>query len=152
LEEAHRQLRAAEKHKDEYGRGMGEYKHWQAVIQAHANSPLPGKRYRQVITSLGPAAIVPIPGEPFAETVLRLRQYSPAQYTLCASTSCGSNGYFATRESLHRGGYEVWVAKALGAYILAENIDDVLVEENVKLVRQAYLQGNAEKDTTPDKE
>ena len=152
LEEARRQLTAAEEHKDEYGRGMCEYKHWQAVIQAHADSPLPGKRYRQVITALGPAAIVPIPGEPFAETVLRLRQYSPAQYTLCASTSCGSNGYFATRESLHRGGYEVWIAKALGAYILAENIDDVLVEENVKLVRQAYLQGNAEKDTAPDKE
>jgi len=138
LEEARRQLAASEERKDQYGKGMCDYKHWQAVIRAHTGSTLAGKRYRQVITALGPLAFVPIPGEPFAETVLRLRQFSPAQYTLCASTSCGSNGYFATRESLHRGGYEVWIARALGAYILAENIDDVLVEENLKLLRKVY--------------
>ena len=43
-----------------------------------------------------------------------------------------------TRESLHRGGYEVWVARAFGAYILVENIDDVLVEENLKLLRDLH--------------
>ena len=101
-------------------------------------APVSGKNYRQVILRLGPLAIVPFPGEPFADIVLRLRDLSPAQYTLCASTSCGSNGYLVTRESLHRGGYEVWVARAVGAYILAENIDDVLVEENMRLLTQAY--------------
>ncbi len=34
--------------------------------------------------------------------------------------------------------YEVWVARAMGAYILTENIDDVLVEENMRLLTQAY--------------
>ena len=54
------------------------------------------------------------------------------------STSCGNNGYFPTRESLHRGGYETWIGQALGAYLLAEDIDDVLVEENLKLIEQLH--------------
>ncbi|MDD9997644.1 MAG: neutral/alkaline non-lysosomal ceramidase N-terminal domain-containing protein [Rhodospirillaceae bacterium] len=138
LEEAERAFALTKSEKDEPGKGMCEYKHWEAVIHAHKTEPLPGTTYRQVITALGPIAFVPFPGEPFAEIVLRLRQYSPFQYTLCASTSCGSYGYFATRDSLHRGGYEVWVAKAFGAYILAENIDDVLVEENLALLRNLH--------------
>ena len=105
---------------------------------AHTAPPLRGKSYRQVITAFGPVAIVPFPGEPFAETVLRLREFSPFQYTLCASTSCGNNGYFPTRESLHRGGYETWIGQALGAYLLAENIDDVLVEENLILLARLF--------------
>ena len=117
---------------------MCDYKHWQAVLRAQEGEPESGKMYVQVVTRLGPVAIVPFPGEPFAEIVLRLRHLSPAQYTLCANTSCGNNGYFATRESLHRGGYEIWIANALGAYTLAENVDDVLVEENLKLLRLAY--------------
>lgn len=138
LEEAEREFALTKSEKDEPGKGMCEYKHWEAVIHAHKTEPLPGTTYRQVITALGPIAFVPFPGEPFAEIVLRLRQYSPFQYTLCASTSCGSYGYFVTRDSLHRGGYEVWVAKAFGAYILAENIDDVLVEENLALLRNLH--------------
>lgn len=96
----------------------------------------------RTITRLGPLALVPFPGRPFAEIVLRLRQASPFAYTLCASTSCGNNGYFVTRESLHRGGYENWVDKALGAYLLADGIDDVLVESNLKLLRA--LMGDGE--------
>ncbi len=137
-DEASRNLAEVEPHRNEYGKGMCEFKYWQAVVSAQQTTPVSGKNYLQVILRLGPVAIVPFPGEPFAETVLRLRDLSPAQYTLCASTSCGSNGYFVTRESLDRGGYEVWVARAMGAYILAENIDDVLVEENMKLLTQAY--------------
>ncbi len=137
-DEASRNLAEAELHRNEYGRGMCEYKYWQAVVRSQQAAPVSGKNYLQVILRLGPIAIVPFPGEPFAEIVLRLRDFSPAQYTLCASTSCGSNGYFVTRESLDRGGYEVWVARAMGAYILAENIDDVLVEKNLRLLTEAY--------------
>ena len=139
IHEARRHLAEAEPHKDKYGRGMCEYKYWQAVVRAHKAAPVSGKSYFQVILRVGPVAIVPFPGEPFAEIILRLRHLSPAQYTLCASTSCGSNGYLVTRESLHRGGYEVWVARAMGAHILVENMDDILVEENGKLLRQAYV-------------
>lgn len=142
LEEAQRQLALAAPRREQYGAGMCEYKHWQAVIDAHAQAPRAGKVYMQTITRLGPLALVPFPGEPFAEIVLRLRHASPFAYTLCASTSCGNNGYFVTRESLHRGGYENWVGKALGAYLLADGIDDVLVESNLKLLRA--LMGDGE--------
>lgn len=103
----------------------------------------------QTITRLGPVAIVPFPGEPFAEIVLRLRVASPFAHTLCASTTNGSFGYFVTRESLHRGGYEVWVARAFGAYILAENIDDVLVETNLHLLRELQRSSAPVADLTP---
>ena len=134
--EAEAQFKAAAPDKDQYGRGMCEYRHWQAVLQAHDTEAVSGRRYEQVLTRLGPLALVPFPGEPFVEIVLRLRDLSPFQYTLCASTSCGNNGYLVTRESLHRGGYEVWVTKAVGPYILAEHIDDVLVQENLALLRR----------------
>ena len=134
--EAEAQFNAAATDKDQYGRGMCEYRHWQAVLQAHDTEAVSGRRYEQVLTRLGPLALVPFPGEPFVEIVLRLRDLGPFQYTLCASTSCGNNGYLVTRESLHRGGYEVWVTKAVGPYILAEHIDDALVQENLALLRR----------------
>jgi neutral ceramidase len=136
LGEARRELSAAEADKDKPGPGIMNYRHWQAVVAAHAQPAQDGKAYRQTLLQLGPLAFVPFPGEPFAEIVLRLRQRSPYQHTLCLSTSCGNNGYFPTRESLHRGGYEVWVARAFGARIVAENIDDVLVRENLALLRR----------------
>jgi hypothetical protein len=81
-------------------------------------------------------SIVPMPGEMFSGISLRIRQGSPFQYTLCCSVSNGSLGYLPTREARHRGGYECWVGKAAGAYLLADNIDDALVEQNLKLIRK----------------
>jgi hypothetical protein len=138
VEEARRNLATAEPGKDRWGQPMCDYRHWQAVLQAHEGPVEDGTRFTQTITRLGPVALVPFPGEPFAEIVLRLRAYSPFLHTLCASTTNGSFGYFVTRESLHRGGYEVWVAKAMGPYLLAENIDDVLVERNLQLLRELH--------------
>ncbi len=37
-------------------------------------------------------------------------------------------------------GYEVWVARAYGAYLPADNVDDILVQENVKCLQQAAQQ------------
>jgi hypothetical protein len=42
-----------------------------------------------------------------------------------------------TREARARGGYEVWVMRAFSAYLLAENLDDVLVMENMQLLKKA---------------
>jgi hypothetical protein len=136
LDEAQREWAAAKANKTKAGPGIMNYRHWQAVIAAHAGPPEMGKSYQQTLVQLGPVAFVPMPGEPFAEIVLRLRQRSPYQHTLCLSTSCGNTGYFPTRESLHRGGYEVWVARAFGARIVAEHIDDALVQENLSLLRR----------------
>ncbi|MDA0841067.1 MAG: neutral/alkaline non-lysosomal ceramidase N-terminal domain-containing protein [Planctomycetota bacterium] len=138
LKEAETELLSAEPNKEKYGRGMAEFSYWSAVIKAHKTEPLTGRPYLQTITRLGPVAIVPFPGEPFAETVLRMRNVSPFQFTLCASTSCGNNAYLCPREAYPRGGYEAWVGRALGAYLLAENIDDILVQQNLSLLQQAF--------------
>jgi len=138
LEEAERELAAAEPQKDTPGGPMAMYCYWRAVIEAY-RKPIPaGKPFSQVVTALGPVAFVPIPGEPFGETIMRLRDASPFQYTLGASTTSGNNGYFPTRESLHRGGYEVWVNRAISEYLFVENIDDVLIDRNLELLRSLH--------------
>ena len=38
-------------------------------------------------------------------------------------------------EARPRGGYELWAGKSAGAYLLADNIDDVLVSENLRRLR-----------------
>lgn len=136
LETAQVNLRKSESHKDQPGLGKAEYSYWQRVIREYELGIIQTEKLRfQTITRLGPIVFVPFSGEPFAEIVLRMRQYSPYAYTLCLSTTNGSDGYIPTRDSLHRGGYEVEVAKAFSAYILAEDIDDVLISENLQLIR-----------------
>lgn len=135
LAEAQEKLAAAAANKEQWGQPMCDYRHWQSVVNAHSAPPVIGVTFAQTITQLGPVALVPFPGEPFSEIVLRLRDQSPFQHTLCASTTNGSLGYFVTRESLHRGGYEVWVGKAYGPYILTETIDDALLDANLPLLR-----------------
>jgi hypothetical protein len=77
-----------------------------------------------------------MPGEMFSGISLRLRKASPFQYTLCCSVSNGSLGYLVAREARHRGGYEVWVGKSAGPYLLADTIDDALVEQNLNLLKK----------------
>lgn len=138
LDEAQQNLAIAEANKEQWGQPMCDYRHWQSVVNAHSAPPVTDISFTQTITRLGPVALVPFPGEPFTEIVLRLRDYSPFQHTLCASTTNGCLGYFVTRESLHRGGYEVWVGKAYGPYILAETIDDALIDANLSLLQALY--------------
>ncbi|MCC7492599.1 MAG: neutral/alkaline non-lysosomal ceramidase N-terminal domain-containing protein [Fimbriimonadaceae bacterium] len=135
LATAERELAAAASRRDEWGAGACNYRYWQAVIAAQGQPVPAGRPYRQSLTQLGPLALVPLPGEPFAAIVLRLRDGSPYQHTLVASTSNGAYGYFATREARARGGYEVWVARAFGAWLPSETIDDYLVQENLRLLR-----------------
>lgn len=135
LPEAKRSLETSTPHKDEWGSGMADFKYWQAVVEAHDEAPRKAMRFLQALTRLGPVVFVPFAGEPFTEIVLRLRHLSPFQHTLCASAANGSHGYYVTRESRLRGGYEVWVGRAYGAYLLADHIDDFLVEENLRLLK-----------------
>lgn len=135
LETAKEKLKLAENKKHIPGLDMADYLYWKLVIQEYENGNLlTGKTRIQTITRIGSIVMIPFSGEPFSEIVLRMRQYSPYQHTLCLSTTNGSDGYYATRDSLHRGGYEVLVAKAFSPYILAENIDDVLIKENLRLI------------------
>jgi neutral ceramidase len=137
LETAREKFKLAESRKHIPGLDMAEYMYWNFVIQEYEKgAPLTGKTRKQTITRIGSVVMIPFSGEPFAEIVLRMREYSHYQHTLCLSTTNGSDGYYATRDSLHRGGYEVLVAKAFSPYILSEDIDDVLIIENLRLIRK----------------
>jgi len=139
LADAQREMAQWEPRKNEWGTPMCEYKHNQSVIEAHQHPLLAGRPFAQTILCLGPLAIIPMPGEIFSGISLRLRRSSPFSYTLCCSVSNGSLGYVPTREARHRGGYECWVGKAAGPYLLADHIDDALVEQNLKLLRASKL-------------
>jgi len=117
-----------------------ELQYWKNVKDEYDKGDIRKEKVRlQTITRLGPVILVPFSGEPFAQIVLRLKTYSPFQHSLCLSTTNGSDGYYATRDSLHRGGYEVEVAKAFSPYIFAEDIDDVLIREHMSIIRAIYV-------------
>ena len=137
LEEAQKQLALADKNA-QWGEPFALRLYWQSVVEAYGHPLQSHRRFVQTLTQLGPVVIVPFAGEPFAEIALRLRQLSPFAYTLCAGTTNGKQGYYVTREARARGGYEVWVARAYGAYLLADDIDDVLVAQNAALLQKLY--------------
>ena len=60
-------------------------------------------------------ALVGFPGEPFAETGVRVRDASPFEYTHMAGYSNGVTGYVPTAEEFERGGYEPQWATAYTA-------------------------------------
>jgi len=138
LADAEQELAKWAPRKDEWGSPMCEYMHNRAVVEAHKQPLLKGRQFAQTITVIGPLAIVPMPGEIFSGISLRIRAGSPLQHTLCCSVSNGSLAYLPTREARHRGGYETWVGRGCGAYLLADNIDDALVTENLKLLRKIF--------------
>jgi len=128
---------ARENRGDGWGMQEAEYKYWEAVLgEITCGNSKSSDMFTQTITRIGPVAIVPFPGEPFSEISLRLRQYSPIQHTLAVSCSNGNFGYITTRDALHRGGYEAESRKMNSPYFLAENIDDVLIQENLRLLRK----------------
>lgn len=135
-EEAERELAARAGDENKRGSDGAEWNYWNAVLKAHDAPPQSSRVFQQTITRLGPLALVPFAGEVFAEIALRLKAASPFAHTLVAGTSNGSHGYYVTREGYGRGGYEPWVARAYGAYLLAPGVDDVLVQENLRLLQE----------------
>lgn len=136
LDEAQEKMKEWEGRKDEWGDPMCSYRYWKRVIEAHEH-PCPTHRpFQQTIINIDPLVLVPMPGEPFASTALRLRQWSPFQYTLTCGGTNGMLCYLPDRESRHRGGYETHVSIGTLTHLLADNIDDVLVSENVRLLEK----------------
>ncbi|MEO6907049.1 MAG: hypothetical protein ABI210_04085, partial [Abditibacteriaceae bacterium] len=138
LQETNLELEKYAGHENTRGSDGAEWSYWNAVSKAHQQPSQTGRRISQTITQIGPLSIVPFPGEVFSEIALRIKKHSPFQHTLCVGTCNGHLGYLVTRDARARGGYEVWVMRAFSAYLLAENLDDVLVMENVKLLRELF--------------
>ena len=143
IEHAKEQLKRWEHRKDESGAGKCNYRYWKRVIEAHNKPPIEYYPFRQTIITLGPIALVPLPGEPFTSINLRIRKHSPFQYTLICGGTNGTYSYLPDREARHRGGYETWVSRGLLTFLLADNIDDVLVEKNINLLNKIYKKDNS---------
>ena len=95
--------------------------HYQAVLAEWERGEIQTARpFHQIVLRVGEAALAPFPGEHFAETGMRLKQFSPFHPTITASTMNGHEAYFATREAIARGGYEKDINMALGAYLFGE--------------------------------
>ncbi len=94
--------------------------------------------YKQTVVSLGDIALVPFPFEIFSETSLRLREYSPFVYTLVLSNANGYEAYLPTEDQLVRGGYEVGCFRYNGAHPLVDCADQIILDENLRLLDAAY--------------
>lgn len=86
-----------------------------------------GKAYEYRLTCIkfgGDLAIVSMPGEPFTEIGLKVKEGSPFRTTFVVSHANGRCGYVPLRECFPRGGYEVLPTVTGG---VAEDTADVLV-------------------------
>ncbi len=115
----------------------GETAYARMVLEAHQQPVQQSVLTNATAFIIGPAAFLLMPGELFAGISLRLRHQSPYPYTMSCSLSDENLSYLVTRESRHRSGYEVEAGMYAGAYLLAENIDDILVENYIKLLTDA---------------
>ena len=80
---------------------------------------------------IGDAALVMIPGEPFAALGLELKLRSPFRPTLVVGLANGCSGYIPTEEAFQRGGYEVRTGEGsrlvptAGKQIIEHALDDL---------------------------
>lgn len=61
------------------------------------------------VVRIGRIAVVGLPGEPFNEIGTRIKQASPASFTICCGYTNAAPGYLPTTEEHSYGGYEVAV-------------------------------------------
>ena len=90
--------------------------------------------YPTTIAVIGDIALIPFPFEIFSEISMRLREYSGCQNTLCLSCANGYNAYLPTEDQLCRGGYEVGVFRYASVYSLADNTDENIINENLRIL------------------
>jgi hypothetical protein len=88
----------------------------------------------QTIFRIGPAVFIPFTFELFSEIALRLRAYSPFQYTLCMSNTNGAVGYLPTESEMCRGGYEIEMFRWKNVYRLPDDTDTKIINENLRIM------------------
>lgn len=92
--------------------------------------------FTQTLIAMGPVVFVPFPFEMFVEITLRLRHYSPYQYTLCLSNANGTISYLPSQDQLCRGGYEIRAFIAADVYTLTDNVDDNIINANLDMLEE----------------
>ncbi|MCQ2380045.1 MAG: neutral/alkaline non-lysosomal ceramidase N-terminal domain-containing protein [Victivallaceae bacterium] len=96
----------------------------------------PELRWSQALVAIGPLAIVPAPLEVFSILSLRLRKYSPYEYTLLCSNANGFYGYMPDRGAIACGGYEVLMRPAVRPYVFTPDAGDVMVVQCLAGLRE----------------
>jgi len=90
------------------------------------------------VIRLGPIAFASLPFETFSQITMRIGTQSPFPYTLCLSNANGGNGYFASRDQITLGGYEIRNAREWKAHPYVEDADQYLVSGLTALLRELY--------------
>jgi hypothetical protein len=80
---------------------------------------------------IGELALVGLPGEPFTETVLRIKADSPKEWTSVVSYANDNQGYFPDSRSIKVGSYEALKSffDARAAVLLAETALKLLSDD-----------------------
>jgi neutral ceramidase len=84
---------------------------------------------------LGDLALLVLPGEPFVEAQLEIKQRSPAKRTFVAHMSNRYVGYIPTPEAIRRGGYET---RPSSASKLAPEALQMITDQSVALLQELY--------------
>ena len=84
---------------------------------------------------VGDLAVLVLPGEPFVEAQLEIKQKSPAARTFVAHMSNRYVGYIPTPEAIRRGGYET---RASCSSKLAPEALRMITDRSVALLRELY--------------
>lgn len=116
-----------------------EYEHYkeQCEYLTGGGNPVPDDfTFEQTIISLGDIVFIPFPFEMFSEIAMRLREYSPYPYTLCLSCTNGYTVYLPSEDQLCRGGYEVGCFMYGNLFPLADNTDQNIINENLRIIRE----------------
>ena len=84
---------------------------------------------------LGDLAIVALPGEPFVEAQLEIKQRSPAKRTFLAHMANRYVGYIPTPEAIRRGGYETTPSN--GSKLVPEALQ-MITDKSVELLEELH--------------
>ena len=116
-----------------------EYEHYKEAkyFLENGDGAIPEEyTFEQTIISFGDVVFIPLPYEHFSEISLRLREYSPYPYTLSLSCTNGYNVYLPSQDQLCRGGYEVGCFMYGSLFPLADNTDNNIIRENLRIIRE----------------
>ena len=116
-----------------------EYEHYKETYDflKNGNGEVPEYfSFEQTIVSLGDVVFIPFPYEMFSEIAMRLREYSPYPYTLSLSCTNGYNVYLPSQDQLCRGGYEVGCFMYGSLFPLADNTDQNIINENLRIINE----------------
>ena len=139
LEEVNKRLERFENPESLINIDRLEYEHYKEAKEflENGNCEIPEAfSFEQTIISLGDVVFIPFPYEPFSEISLCLREYSPYPYTLTLSCTNGYNVYLPSEDQLCRGGYEVGCFMYGNLFPLADNTDNNIIRENLRIIRE----------------